>query len=164
MSPWKVILATLVIFVSGVVTGALVTRKWPPPTQPQPPKNPRMAAPPGPTGPGSLWHQQQKDFLRRLEKELDLTPEQRGRIESILKESHERTRVIRKKIEPELREEMKKVREQIRAELTLEQQKQFEESLKPKPPRKEDKPDEFRRLPREPRRDPGEPAPPPPRP
>ena len=44
-----------------------------------------------------------------MDAELDLTPEQFARIEQALKQSQERTKKIREKIAPEMREELKKV-------------------------------------------------------
>lgn len=137
MSPWKVILATLVIFCSGLVTGGLMVKNFSPPN----PERPHV--PPALSHAGSAptpWHQQQRDqqkeFLRRIDRELNLTAEQREKIESIMKASQDRTKAIRDKIAPELKDEIKKLREEIRAELTPEQQKKYEEVVKPKVPKK----------------------------
>ncbi len=132
MSPWKVILATLVIFCSGLVVGALMVRKTARAIfNSRPPHVSTNTLP-------SLWHQQQRDFLRRIDDELNLNPIQRENIARILKQSQERTKAIKEKIAPEMREELKKVREEIHAELTSAQQKKFEEAMKAKPPRKLD--------------------------
>lgn len=144
MSPWKVILATLVIFCSGLAVGALLVKKTA-----RTMMGARSFQNVGTNAPASLWHQQQKEFLRRMERELGLTTEQRGSIEKILKESQERTKEIREKIAPEMREELKKVREQIRAELTPEQRTKFEEAIKVKPPRKAEEVGEERRKTRD---------------
>lgn len=133
MSYWKVILATLVIFCSGLVVGALLVRKTA-----RTVLTARAAHNISTNTPISLWHQQQKDFLRRMDHELNLTDEQRAKIEKILKDSQERTKQIREKIAPEMREELKNVREQIRSELTAEQQEKFERVVKIRPPRKPD--------------------------
>ena len=134
MRCWKVILATLVIFCSGLVVGALLAKKN---------AHNVLGARPlhnisSNNAPLSLWHQQQKEFLRRMDHELGLSSEQRMNVEKILKESQERTRQIREKITPEMREELKNVREQIRAELKPDQQEKFEEAVKIKPPRKQE--------------------------
>lgn len=137
MSPWKVILATLVIFCSGLITGAVLVR---------PPDRPVRAASAAeqpastrtPQQNPSPWLQQQRELIRRMERQLDLSPEQREKVEKIMKESQERTKAIREKIAPELREEVKRLREQIRAELSPEQQKVFDEAVKSKPPKKGD--------------------------
>ena len=80
-----------------------------------------------------------------MDKQLNLTDDQRERIDKIFKESQERTKPLWDKVAPQFKEELRHVREQIRGELTPEQQKKFEEALKPKL-RKDDKPgDELRR-------------------
>ena len=136
MSPWKVILATLVIFCSGLGTGTLlVSKNVRPVVVTQPTGSPNLP-------PLSAAHLQQKEFLRKMDRELHLSPQQYDRVEKILKESQERTKTIREKIAPEMKEEVKRVREQIRGELQPDQQKKFEEALKPKGPRKEEKGEE----------------------
>ncbi|MGD0413192.1 MAG: hypothetical protein ABSC18_15990, partial [Verrucomicrobiota bacterium] len=72
VSPWKVILATMVIFVCGVVTGALVVRTqgW------------RPASPSGFGGPGP--------FMPRLVQQLGLTREQHDKIDKIMQTEKER--------------------------------------------------------------------------
>jgi hypothetical protein len=143
VSYWKVIFATIVIFCSGLVVGALLVKKTA-----RTVLNSRPLHNISTNTPISLWHQQQKEFLRRMDHELELNSDQRTSIEKILKDSQERTKQIREKIAPEMREELKKVREQIRAELTAEQEQKFEELVKIKPPRKPDdgKKDGFRRA------------------
>lgn len=141
MIPWKVIFATLVIFCSGLLVGSLTAKKN---LRTAPMTHPFHGALTNP--PPSLWHQQQKDFLRRMDSELALTPEQHGRIEKILKESQERTKAIREKVAPEMKEELKKVRTQIKTELQPDQQVKFEEATKSKPARRLDETNEdFRR-------------------
>ena len=140
MSPWKVILATLVIFCSGLAVGALIVKRT---------ARTIITSQPSRVGttnaPLSLWHQQQKEFLRRMDRELSLSPEQQANIGKTLKESQERTKGIREKIAPEMREELKKVREQIQAELTPEQREHFEKAMRSKISRKPDDSIEERR-------------------
>lgn len=136
MSPWKVILATLVIFCSGLVVGALMVKKTARAIFNSRPQHVSTNTLPSP------WHQQQRDFLRRIDYELNLTPVQRENVARILKQSQERAKEIKERIAPDMREEVKKVREEIRAELTPEQQKKFEEAMKAKPPRKPDEANE----------------------
>jgi hypothetical protein len=135
VSPWKVIFATLVIFCSGLVTGAVLIRQFERPHAPRRPQPPTPVTQPAAPSP---WHQQQRDLLKRMEKQLDLSTEQRERIEKIMKESQERTKAIREKVAPELREEVKRLRELVRVELTPDQQKTFDEAIKPKLPKKGD--------------------------
>jgi hypothetical protein len=136
VTPWKVILAALVIFASGFATGVVVVKKLPPSEPAAQPVATTHSNPPA----HSLWNQQQKELLHKLNKELALKPEQRSRIEKLLKESQERTKAIREKIGPEMKEEVKNLRDQIRAELSPEQQSKFEVAMKIKP-RKDEKPD-----------------------
>ena len=131
MIPWKVIFATLVIFCSGLVVGGLIAKKH---SRETPVSHPFHGALTNP--PPSLWHQQQKDFLRRMDSELELSDEQHVRIEKILKESQERTKAIREKVAPEMKEELKRVRTQIKGELLPDQQAKFEEATRSKPSRK----------------------------
>lgn len=133
MRPWKVILATLVIFCSGLVVGSLIAKKN---LRTTPSAHPFHGALTNP--PPSLWHQQQKDFLRRMGSELALSPDQHSKIENILKESQERTKAIRERVAPEMKEELKKVREQIKAELSPNQRAKFDEAIKSKLPRRPD--------------------------
>ena len=86
---------------------------------------PFMSRPPG-RGMG-------KEFLDRLNCELNLTPDQHQQLEKILNESQTRSKEIWEKISPELREEMKASREKMRATLTPDQIARFDELMKPKP-------------------------------
>lgn len=91
----------------------------------------------------SASHLVQREFLRRLDQDLTLTPEQRVSIGKILKDSQEKTKEIREKIAPEMSEEIKKVRDEIRAQLTPDQKKKFEEKLQSQR-KPEDLMDDFR--------------------
>ena len=142
MNTWKVILATLVIFGAGVITGGLlvshsdnVLRHARKPSVGEAPRHNSQA--PAPVrdmrpllAPNFLLR---KDFLERLERELKLSGEQRERIEKIIGEGQERIKEIFKKIEPEVRGELAETRKKIRAELTPEQQALFTELLKRRP-------------------------------
>jgi Spy/CpxP family protein refolding chaperone len=135
VSPWKVILATMVIFVCGVITGAMVTRVAETRTEPvlasvststpasTPASTRTMPAPP-------VFQLQRAAFLKTMEKQLDLTAEQRDQIGRIMKASQERTQPLWNQIAPQMTDELKKVREEIRGVLTPEQRKKFVELLK----------------------------------
>ncbi len=120
MNQWRVILATLVIFCAGVLTGAAVVnihqKERPKPT----------ASPRGPLPPFPFNTVQKRDYLGRLDRQLELTQEQYSAIEEILLQGNERIRTVWEPIAPKMHEEMKKMRERIRAELTPEQLKKFE--------------------------------------
>src|ERR1051326_382164 len=104
-----VVLATLVIFSTGLITGGVLVKQLAK-------EAPEKPAPlPEPRG----WPQ----FLYRIQGELDLTPEQRQRIGSIVRDRKDRTRVF-------ARGEFRKVREQIHSELTPAQNDKFEQLIK----------------------------------
>jgi Spy/CpxP family protein refolding chaperone len=124
VNTWKVILATLVIFVAGLVTGAVVV--WHSgrvflPSRQRPGGHPVQQI-----NPGGM----RIELLRRMQRELDLTPEQHAKIEKLLKESQERTRKIMEPVAPQLREELRHTREAFRTVLTPEQQQRFDQLLR----------------------------------
>jgi Spy/CpxP family protein refolding chaperone len=126
VSPWKVILATMVIFACGVFTGVIVTRSEPIALTPLSVAQPaavttnKMVAPPL-----MQLQVQRPEFLKRLDRQLDLTPEQHDQIAKIMKESHDRTNPLWEKIAPQMTDELKRVREEIRQVLTPEQRKKW---------------------------------------
>jgi Spy/CpxP family protein refolding chaperone len=65
-------------------------------------------------------------FIERLNHELSLTPEQHGRIERIMVESHAEADALHEEMLPRVREHMRHTRERIRAVLTPEQQAEFD--------------------------------------
>jgi Spy/CpxP family protein refolding chaperone len=135
VSPWKVILATMVIFACGVITGAMVTRTISTKTDDHPLAATATAA--GTAAPtrmaaGPVWQMQRVDFFKRLDKELDLSAEQHDQIGKILKASQERTQPLWVQIAPQMDAELKKVREEIRGALTPDQRKKFAEMMKGK--------------------------------
>ncbi|MDD5141346.1 MAG: hypothetical protein PHY43_13935 [Verrucomicrobiales bacterium] len=143
MNYWKVILATVVIFGAGVLTGGLLVNyvdhshphhlpanAWSRPatnnaTQPRQPDIP----------PPRMAEKMSKQFVQQLNDKLRLTPEQRVKIEKIIADGQERNHEIWTNIAPKMRAVMQEVNQQIRAELTPEQLKPFEELLK-HPPRR----------------------------
>lgn len=153
MNTWKVILATLVIFGSGVVTGGLLVthterakqrQLWmlnrtekprvnrpevrvamPNPGMINPPEG--NSAPSNPVLPAVL----RLDLLQRIERQINLTAGQREKIEEILREGQEQSRQIMEPVQAELQKQMRSTRERIRAVLTEEQQARFDELLRP---------------------------------
>jgi Spy/CpxP family protein refolding chaperone len=127
---WKVIVATLVIFGAGLVTGALVVNLTQRSMRPVGP--PRSFASPIQ---GRFQGAEQRDeYLHRMQVQLNLSPDQRQRIEAILRESQQRSRALWESIEPRMREEVKKTRDRIREHLTPEQRQKFEEMSRARPP------------------------------
>jgi len=126
VNTWKIILATMLIFGTGVVTGALVVRNSDRGQGPLRPRNISQARPVGTFSPGGL----RLEFLRRAQRDLDLNPEQRERIDKLLKESQERTRKIMEPVAPDLRAELQRTKEEFQQVLTPEQRMRFEELMK----------------------------------
>ncbi len=118
MKEWKVILAALVIFAAGVVTGGLTVRL----KQPEPP--PAMA----PSSFGSL--RQRGELLDRMQRQLYLSADQRTHIEQILRDNHDHMKQLWDSIAPQAQAEHKRVHDLIMAQLTPEQQKHYQEILK----------------------------------
>lgn len=142
MNTWKVILATLVIFGAGVITGGvLVTfsqRALRPPHRPASSENARRAQGQAANArdgrvPAPLNGPLRRDFLNRLDRELKLTSRQRARIERIITEGQENTKELWQKIAPQVHTELATTRERIRAELTPEQRRRFGELLRQRP-------------------------------
>ena len=143
MNTWKVILATLVIFGTGVITGGMLVtysdsvqrhqrrqllaevQRLAPRTNNNAARDLRVPLPPNLI--------LRKDFLERLDRELKLNARQHERIEKLIGEGQERIKELSKKIEPQVHEELAETREKIRAELTTEQRPLFTEIFKRKP-------------------------------
>ncbi|HVU28640.1 MAG TPA: hypothetical protein VHG71_13020 [Verrucomicrobiae bacterium] len=130
MNSWKIILATVVIFGAGVLTGGLlvnhVDRVHFEPHRP-PPENHDNHDNDLPMPRGEM---QNKAFVQQLDNELHLTPEQHKAIEKILADGQQRNRDLWKLVSPQFRSVMQDVHQKIREKLTPEQRKQFEQLLK----------------------------------
>ena len=138
MNTWKVIFATVVIFVAGVLTGSLMVRF----KQAHSAKNsePVHTASLQSTNanrefklPPPLMGPLRKDFVDRLQKELQINATQRERIEKIICDGQEQTRIIWEEISPDMHQTIIDTKDKIRAELTPDQRAKFEELFKPKP-------------------------------
>jgi len=143
MNSWKIILAAVVIFGAGVITGGLLVNNVEPshPRELQhspvdlPPRPPAINpdqdqsfAPelPKPRPPEMLG----KQFVQQLDKKLHLTPEQLAAIGKIVAEGQERNHEIWTNAAPQMRKVLQDVRQQIRDQLTPEQRKKYEDLLK----------------------------------
>lgn len=127
MSPWKVILATLVIFTSGLITGGVAVKYLS-----QPPEM-RVHRPPEEL----LLRPQmlREEFVRQMQKNLTLSPQQDEKILRAVHDSQERIRIYYDLIGPDIREELRQTREAIQAELSPEQVRQFEELVRRRRPK-----------------------------
>jgi Spy/CpxP family protein refolding chaperone len=126
VNTWKVIFATVVIFGAGVVTGALVVKY----SAQTPVHQSRQGGAGGnrvqPISAGGI----RIEFLRRVERDLNLTADQREQIDKIITASQERSKKLMEPIQPKIREELQQTREQFRAVLNPEQKIRFDELLK----------------------------------
>lgn len=123
MNSWKVILATMVIFGAGVITGALVVQFSSNQSLLQRQRAAHSGESPSPGG-------MRLEFLRRMQRELNLSAEQRERVDKILKQSQERTRKVMEPVGPQLHQELQRAKAEFREVLTSEQQTHFDELLK----------------------------------
>lgn len=120
MKSWKAILATLVIFAAGLMTGAVIIKK-------------SQASAPRPVSPEIFFqgpYYIQKHFLGRMKSELALDESQSLKVEKIFADSRERIRILLDIVGPELRTELTAVHQAIQKELTPAQQSKFEELLR----------------------------------
>lgn len=117
MNVWRVILATLVIFVAGALGGAATVKLL----QGRP-NNQRPAA-------GPPWAAQRSEMLRRMHRELDLTREQREEVRRVIEESRDR-------MNRDWRKENQIVREELGRILTPEQRRRWQEIQKNRPSRR----------------------------
>jgi Spy/CpxP family protein refolding chaperone len=124
----------MVIFGTGVVTGGLLVRHVEHGRDRRPQRVGNVVRPAQPPSPGVL----RLEFLRRMERDLDLTPEQREPVDKILKEGQERMKKLMETVEPHRREELKRTIDEFRRVLTPEQQKRFDELLKQQQQRSRD--------------------------
>ena len=133
MREWKVIVATLVIFTAGLVTGGLLVRQ----TTPKPNANRRLLLPSHgqlpplretrERDPRAAASEQRQAYVARLNSELSLRPEQTAGVEQILKDGQLRTRAIWESVQPRMQEELHRTRDDIRALLEESQRVRFDQ-------------------------------------
>ena len=123
---WNVILATIVIFGAGVITGGLLVNhvEHPPVVHRG---GPGMRPPP----PDGLPMPMRADILNKqlvqlLNEKLDLTSQQSNRIQKIISDGQQRTHELWKLVAPQIQLVLRDTRQQIRQVLTPDQRKQFE--------------------------------------
>ena len=129
MNTWKAILAVLVIFGAGFVTGHVASRMSESAKPPVAQNTARAAAHPG-QQPLSLEQLRKVELMGRVQKELDLTPEQHARIEKIIEESQQRIRDLWDQVAPDIHDEYDDVQKKVCQELSPEQKKTFDDLMK----------------------------------
>ena len=123
MNVLRVILATLVIFGTGAMSGYFVGKKQ----AIQSAINLPGVSPAGGTNSAPPLDRGRRSMLDRMQKDLTLTDEQRKTIAAIFAESRERSKELWKEIKEPMDNEVKRVHEEIKAVLTPEQAVTFEE-------------------------------------
>ncbi len=128
MNSWKIILATVVIFCAGVITGGLLVNHVNHPRQGghRPPANPQRGLENLAPQPEIL----RTNFAERLDEAVHLTPEQRERIGKIITDGQQQNRNLWKLVAPQFRTVLQDVRLRIRDVLTPGQQKEYEKLMK----------------------------------
>lgn len=130
VKPWPAILATtLIVFGAGAITGAVAVRVY----------APKIIHKTHPAPPLPVSSERRNDYLSKLDRELELTPEQHERVEKILAASQQRMKVLWQQIEPQTREEYRRARAEICDLLTPEQQEKMKRMHRGRP---KDKPEE----------------------
>ncbi|MBI3192358.1 MAG: hypothetical protein HYZ36_06810, partial [Pedosphaera parvula] len=72
------------------------------------------------------WNILKANYLQRVGKDLNLTPDQTKRIEVVISESQKRTKELSDAMAPKIREEVRRARDRMRAELTPEQRARYD--------------------------------------
>ncbi|HVY71660.1 MAG TPA: hypothetical protein VHH73_17145 [Verrucomicrobiae bacterium] len=137
MNVWKAILAALVIFAAGVVTGgmtvSLAEKTAQPAAQPSGTRT-NFANAGGPNWTPDRMDRQHRELMRRMENALDLSTEQHDHISQLVEDSRERLSKFSHEAVAHTRGEMEQLRASIRKELKPEQQDRFEEVFRPRMP------------------------------
>ena len=132
MNSWKVILATIVIFGAGVITGGLLVDHV---KQPFRPHSPFAIKPEQP----DVFPQQlrpeilNKQFVEQLNTKLDLTLQQSNQIQKIIAQGQQNRRDLWKAVAPSFQGIWRETRQEIRDVLTPEQRKKFEMLMRQRP-------------------------------
>jgi Spy/CpxP family protein refolding chaperone len=129
VNTWKAIFAALVIFGTGFVTGRVLTSV---PDDPKPP-GVLAAARAGAHSaqqPLSLEQLRKVELMGRVQKDLDLTPEQHARIEKIIGDAQDRIQDLWDQVAPDIHDEYDDVQKKLCEELTPDQKKLFDDLMK----------------------------------
>ena len=132
MNYWKVILATVVIFGAGVMTGGLLVNYV---DHPRPGSHHASTSPREPEDLVPRPDILKTNFVQRLDEAVHLTPEERGKIEKIIADGQQRNHDLWKLVSPQFHTVIQDVRRRVRDSLTPDQQKQFDNLVK-RPPRR----------------------------
>ena len=129
VNAWKPILAAVVIFGVGVVTGSFVVDPGA--------SRPHRAFPRerGPRNaehrPGSMMEGQLNWLMKRIQRDLKLTDKQAAKVESAFTASRDEMKTCWEEMQPRMRASTEKLKESLRDDLTEEQIAKFEKYLRP---------------------------------
>jgi hypothetical protein len=129
VNTWKAIFAALVIFGAGFVTGNVLNQMSERAKAPAAPNAPRAPAHPS-QQPLSLEQLRKVELMGRVQKDLDLTPEQHARIEKIIGDSQQRIRDLWDQVAPDIHDEYDDVQKKVCEELSPDQKKRFDDLMK----------------------------------
>jgi hypothetical protein len=141
VNTWKVILATIVIWSAGVMTGGFLVH-YSNLSRVERPRSQRLDGPPpwlvqgrefarrGERELQSSFDQLRGEFLLHATRELNLTADQHERIEKVIRDSQDVSRKMWEQVAPEMRKALDETKQKVLAELTPEQQGRFEQLLK----------------------------------
>ena len=127
MNTWKAILAALVIFGAGFITGNVLNRvsEQSKAVTPTPPHNTAHSQPTLP-----LDQLRRLELMGRVQKDLDLSPDQRARIEKIIGDGQDRIRDLWDQVAPDIHDEYEDVKKKFCEVLTPDQKKRFDDLIK----------------------------------
>ena len=134
MNAGKVIFATLVIFVAGIFTGGLLVSLAIRLNGQHPFKPFSQGATNSAAQAVNPWQLRNRELVKRMERELNLTPEQLTVIGKLVAASQERTKTLWKPITPQMNKETFYLHNEIRDVLNPDQKKRFDGFMKSHPP------------------------------
>lgn len=130
MSNWKVILATIVIFGAGVVTGGLLVNHV---ARFHPQRQPVTWESLPPALRAQLLN---TNFVQLLNDRLRLSPKQREQIRKVIAKAQQNTHDLWKLVSPQFQLVWRDTRQQIRSVLTPVQRREFEFMIHERRPRR----------------------------
>ena len=129
VNAWKPILAAVVSFAAGVVTGNFMEDRG----ESKPPRAfPREHGPRNAEHrPGSRMEGQLNWLMKRIQRDLHLNDAQAAKVESAFKASREEVKLCWEEMRPRMRASTEKLKETLRGDLTAEQNAKYEKFLRP---------------------------------
>jgi Spy/CpxP family protein refolding chaperone len=133
VNTWKAILAALVIFGAGFVTGTALNRLADESKAIAPPAMPAAAtrnAARSSQMPIPMVQLRKIELMGRVQKALDLTADQHARIEKIIGDGQDQIQDLWNQVAPDIQDEFEDVKKKVCAQLTPEQETRFNMMMK----------------------------------